>query len=457
MRLKTAVVTAFLILLLIFLLGLVSLNGPLLASPFDLFGMRVPTGWVLALALLLGFLAFFLWLVVSGTVEVVRRWFRNLERQSERAAEEAYLKGLDAALGSRPLEAIAHFQRSLEASPGYLPSLLQLGNALRQAGRPQEALAYHRQALERRPNDVATLYALAEDAILLQDHEEAKRHLRAILDLQPRRALKALRMLRTLYIRESNWTSALEIQRLITAARVREEERAEDAPYTPGLLYQIGVDLLAQERNGEAARQFEKVRAKYPHFQPAYLKLAEALLLEGREGEAVEVYLDGYRKNASPPCLLAMEQLFLDKGDPEGAITRYRQLIDSADRKVLPKFLLGRFYYRLEAYDRAEALFREIRGNIGQSGLLEYYLGRIRERKGDAGGACGHYREVIRILNPFELNYTCSSCGAKAPEWRDFCDTCLKWDTFAPRFRDELLQELQEPRPVFYEGVPWHR
>ncbi|MGC8762305.1 MAG: tetratricopeptide repeat protein [Acidobacteriota bacterium] len=457
MRLKTAVVTAFLLLLLIFLLGLVSLNGPLLASPFDLFGMRVPTGWVLALALLLGFLAFFLWLVVSGTAEVVRRWFRSLAQQSERAAEEAYLKGLDAALGSRPLEAIAHFQRSLEAFPGYLPALLQLGNALRQAGRPREALVYHLKALEHRPKDVPTLYALAEDAILMEDHEEAKRHLRAIQDLQPRRALKALRMLRTLYIRESNWTAALEIQRNITAARVREEERAEDAPYTPGLLYQIGVDLLAQERNREAAQQFQKVRAKYPHFQPAYLKLAEALLLEGREEEAVEVYLDGYRRNASPPCLLAMEQLYLDKGDPEGAIARYRALIDSADRKVLPKFLLGRFYYRLEAYDRAEALFREIRENIGQSGLLEYYLGRIRERRGDTAAACGHYREVIRILNPFELNYTCSGCGAKAPEWRDFCSTCLKWDTFAPLFRDELLQELQAPRPVFYEGVPWNR
>ncbi len=456
MRLKTALVTGFLMLTMALMVGVVSVNGPVLAQPFNLLGLEVPTAWVLALAFLAGFIAFTLWLAGTGVVHWARRWVEGLRRQNERAAEEYYLKGLDAALGSRPLEAITHFQRALETSPEYLPALLKLGDALRAAGRPQEALSFHRQALSIRPEDVATLYALTEDALLLQDHEEAKRHLATILRIQPRRALKALRLLRALYIRETNWKKALEIQEHIGNARVLEEERADDAPFTAGLMYQIGADLLGQEKYKDAVAQLEKLRRKFPAFQATYLKLAEAYLLSGQEETAVDVYLDGYRKNASPMCLLAMEQLFLDKGDPEGAVRQYQNLIQTTDRKVLPKFLLGRFYYKLEVLDRAEGLFREIQGNVRQSGLLEYYLGRIRERKGDAPKACAHYREVIRVLNPFELNYTCAGCGQVSPEWRDFCSTCQRWDTLSPNFRDELLQEIHEPSPVFYQGVPWH-
>ena len=455
MRLKTALITGTLILLMALLLGLVSRNVEVLREPFIFFGLRVPMAWVLTVALLAGFLSFAVWIAASGLAQVVRRWLTDLRRQSERAAEEHYLKGLDAVLGSRPLEAINHFQHALESQPNYLPALLKLGDALRSADRPQEALTYHREALNEHPEDIPTLYALTEDALALQDHEEAKRYLLEIIRIQPRRALKGMRMLRDLYIKEGNWRRALEIQDHIGEARVLEEERVADAPFTPGLLYQIGVDLLLQDKHGEAIAQLEKVRKKYPAFQATYLKLAEAYLLNGEEQKAVETYIDGYRKNAFPTCLLAMEQLYLEKGDPEGAIQQYQALIASTDRKVLPKFLLGRFFYRLEILDRAEHILREVEGNVGQSGLLQYYLGRVRERRGDLAKACDHYREVIRILDPFEFNYECTSCHQPSPEWRDYCTQCQRWDTFLPTFRDELMHEIHEPSPVFYQEIQW--
>jgi lipopolysaccharide biosynthesis regulator YciM len=455
MRLKTAVIIGFLLLLLIVLVAVVSLNAPLLRLPFNLFGIQLPTAWVLALALLIGFLSFAIWLALSGIAHVARRWLKDLRQQSERVAEEHYLKGLDAILGSRPLEAINHFQHALEAQSNYLPAQLKLGDALRSAGRPQEALTWHRAALNEHSEDVPTLYALVDDSLALRDHEEAKKYLWEILRFQPKRALKALRILRDLYIQEGNWRKALEIQERIGEARVLEEERAADAPFTPGLLYQIGVDLLAREKYSDAIQQFEKVRKKYPFFISTYHKLAEAFLLVGRAEDAVDAFLDGYRRTNSPTCLLAMEQFYLEKGDPEGAVRQYQNLIGSTDRKVLPKFLLGRLYYRLEVLDRAEALLKEIEGNISQSGLLQYYLGRIRERRGHASEACGHYREVIRILNPFELNYACHSCGEVSPTWRDYCPSCLRWDTYAPSFKDDLMQEIQEPSPIFYQEIQW--
>ncbi len=144
MRLKTAALTALLIAAMAFIVGVASLNTDLLREPFNLFGVNLPLAWVLALSLMAGFICFGVWIAVTGIAQVTRRWIADLRRQNERVAESFYLKGLDAVLGSRPLEAINHFQRALEAQPDYLPALLKLGDALRSAGRAEEALGQHR-------------------------------------------------------------------------------------------------------------------------------------------------------------------------------------------------------------------------------------------------------------------------------------------------------------------------
>jgi len=451
MRQKTAAITGLLLLAMIVVVHVATANDELLGRPFDLLGFRMPAALAMALALVSGFVVFGLWAAVSGLSRLAERWLQDLRKSGERDAEEKYLKGLDAVLGGRPLEAINHFRRSLEAQPEYLPALLKLGDALRRLGRVDEAVELHRRAQLQRPDDLPVLYALVDDYLALQDHEQAKRCLAAILKVQPRRALHAYRTLRELYIKEGNWKKALEVQERIAEARVMEEERAQDAAYGPGILYAIGADLAAQEKYAEAAAHLEKVRRKHPAFIPTYLKLAEAHLLLGREDRAVEVYLDGYRRAGSATCLLSMERVFVEKGAPEEALARYQSVVATTDRKVLPKFLLALLYYRLEVMDKAEALLKEIEGTIRPSGILQYYLGRIRERRGDPARACSHYREVIRILKPFELSFACSGCGERSPQWKDFCGKCLQWGTWVPEFKDELMQELQESRPAYYQ------
>lgn len=458
MRSKTAAVTGLLILAMIVVVRVATANEEVLARRFDLLGFQVSTAAAMALALVSGFVVFALWAAGSGLTRLADRWLQDLRKSGERDAEEKYLKGLDAVLGGRPLEAINHFRRSLEAQPEYLPALLKLGDALRRLGRLDEAVELHRRAQLQRPDDLPVLYALVDDYLALGDHEQAKRVLASILKVQPRRALHAYRTLRELYVREGNWKKALEMQDRIAEARVLEEERAQDAAYTPGILYAIGSDLAAQEKHAEASAHLEKVRRKHPAFIPTYLKLAEVYLLSGREDRAVEAYLDGYRRAGSAACLLAMERVFVEKGAPEDAVARYQSVIATTDRKLLPKFLLALLYYRLEVMDKAESLLREIEGGLKQSAIVQYYLGRIRERRGDAARACSHYREVIRFLKPFELSFACAGCGEHSPQWKDFCAKCLQWGTWAPEFKDELMQEIQESKPVYYRAdADWDR
>jgi len=449
MRLKTAVIIGFLTTVLVLTALLASLNQEILLSPFNLLGWEIKTYWAFALSLMAGFVSFAAWFVATGISQLGDRWLQRIQQRGERHAEEAYLKGLDAVLGGRPLEGISQFQKALEASPAYLPALLKLGDSYRSIGKVTEAVECHQAALQRHSQDLPTLYALLEDYLAQENHQEAKKTIQEILRIQPRRALKALRVLRNLYIQEGNWRKALEIQERIQEARVLEQERAEDSPYTQGILYQIGVDLLEQEKYQDAISQLEKVRKRYPAFVPTYLTLAEGYLLDGREKEAVSTWMDGYRKAGAPECLLAMERMLLQRGSPEEAVRQYQNLVSTTDRKVIPKFLLGRLYYRLEMLEQADALFRDIEGTIKESGLLRFYLGRIRERVGDLEKACAHYRAMIRILNPFELLFACSSCHRESPDWKGYCAPCRKWGTYHPKFRDELMQEIQEVRPYY--------
>jgi len=449
MRFRTSLIVGFLVTILILMVAVVSANRDVLSRDFNLLGTHMPTSVAFLLALMVGFLSFLVWFAASGLSQLGTRWLQRLQDKGERRAEESYLKGLDAVLGGRPHEAISHFNKALEPSPRYLPALLKLGDTYRSVDKIDDAVACHRKALEGYPQDLPTLYALLEDYLAQRNHSEAKKVIQQILRIQPRRSLKALRTLRNLYIQEANWQSALEVQEKIGAARVLDEERADDEPFTQGILYQIGVDSLDQEKHKEAISQLEKVRKKFPEFIPTYLTLAEAYLLQGREEDAVATWLDGYRQANAPECLLAMEKMYLDKGDPEGAVRQYQRLVTEIRRKAIPKFLLGRLYYRLELLDKAHATFKEVEGVIGDSGLLQFYLGRIHQRRGDAEGACKHYRSMIRILNPFELLFRCGSCGEQTPDWQGYCSVCHRWGTFHPEFKDEMMQEIQATRPIY--------
>ena len=204
MRLKTSVVIGFLLAVLVLVATVATQNRAALDTPFRLLGLVIPTSWALLLALLVGFLSFAVWLGASGLTQAIRRWLRRLRAFGERDAEDRYLKGLDAVLGGRPLEAVRHFQRALESKPDYVPALLKLGDSYRALGQLDKAADAHRHALAEHPEDLPTLYALAEDSLAAQAHDEAKKYLQEILRIQPRRALKALRTLRNLYIRDTN-------------------------------------------------------------------------------------------------------------------------------------------------------------------------------------------------------------------------------------------------------------
>ncbi len=455
MRLKTALSYALLIIIVIVIVRAAEENLEILESDFFAFGIPFKLSTALIFSLLFGFISFIVIAVGLGVNRFLSSWFLKFRERANKESETRYLKGMDAILGARPFEAIKHFKEAIALNPHSLPALIKIGDALRDIGKIEEAIVWHKKALNENPKHLQALYAMAEDYLKKGNFDEAKRWLEEIISIQPKRALYALRLLRNLYIKETNWYKAKEIQEKILRASVLEEEIKEDELYTVSIDYEIYSYLLSQNKIDEAILGLNSLKRNFPHFLPVYLRLAEALLLSGDESGALANYREGFLNCDSMVPLLFLEKLLLEKGEPDLCIKEYEEIIAEARNPVLPKFLLARLLSRQGFYQRAEQIFSEIESQYSPTPSLEYHLAKINERRQEYLKACSYYNEMWRMLKPEEFVFFCNHCGKEESFWKDFCQKCGKWGTFVSSLEKEFRFGPLPQEPVYYKKTLW--
>lgn len=455
MRLKTALSYALLLIIAIVIVRAAEENLEILQRDFFIFGISFKLSTALIFSLFFGFISFIVISVGLGLNRFLSYWFLKFRERVNQESETRYLKGMDAILGARPLEAIKHFKEAIALNPHSLPALIKIGDALRDIGKVEEAIEWHKKALNENPKHLQALYAMAEDYLKKGNVEEAKRCLEEIISIQPKRALYALRLLRNVYIKETNWHKAKEIQEKILKASVLEEEIKEDEPYTVSIDYEIYSYLLSQNKIDEAILGLNSLKRNCPNFLPVYLRLAEALLLANDESGALANYKEGFFNCDSIVPLLVMEKLLLEKGEPELCIKEYEKIIAEAKNSILPKFLLGRLLSRQGFYQQAESIFTEIESQYSPTPSIEYHLAKICERRQEYLRACSYYSEMWRLLNPETIVFFCKSCGKEEVYWKDFCTKCGRWGTFFSSIEKEFHFEPLPQEPPYYKRTVW--
>ena len=167
--------------------------------------------------------------------------------------------------------------------------------------------------------------------------------------------------------------------------------------------------------------------------------LGEAELLLGREEAAISAWRDGYLETGSPVFLARIEDHFIEEEEPVLAIETLRGLIAAATNDLLPRFYLGRLYYRLEMLDEAARTLAGIGDRIRSSPTYHYLVGRIRERQGQLGRAVDSYVTCLKQLELGTAEYVCRACGERSPDWRDICARCGSWNAVELDFEEERL------------------
>ena len=214
---------------------------------------------------------------------------------------------------------------------------------------------------------------------------------------------------------------------------------ARESSLAQGLTYQQGVRMLEEDRATEAATLFRGLLAHEPRFIPARIMLGEAELLEDREAEAIAAWRAGYQETGSPVFLQRIEDYFIEQEEPMRAIETLRALIATAGNDLLPRFYLGRLYYRLEMLEEATKQLGAIEERIKSSPTYHFLLGRIHHRRGDLQKAVESFGACLRQLDVGSAEYLCRVCHQRYADWRDSCSRCGSWNSVDLNFEEERL------------------
>jgi lipopolysaccharide biosynthesis regulator YciM len=428
-----------------------ALNGPFRLNEHH----NVPLFVIVVAAFFLGF---FLALFV-GIVREVKylsdRWRRRRDERRMLAIEERYYEGLQALAQGREEDALRNFRKILHQDPAHFNALLKAGEVLVSLGKYGEGTDLHQKARQLRPADTRPLYALASDYEAQGDVDKAKATLKRIVQVRPRAALSAYRRLREIYAREGDWARALEVHNRI------ERLSGKNAPPDPrertmgiGIRYQLGMKHLDADKPKLALGLFEKILKEDPKFIPAYIRVGEILRERDDDPEAVATWNRGFNETGSPIFLTVLEEHFLDREQPIEAIEALKACVARAKNDTLPRFFLGKLFFRLEMLDEALETLKSLEGRISYAPTLHYLIGRIHERRGNFKSASEQLRKVIKELELVKLEYRCHCCQSRLSEWSDRCPKCERWNTIEIDFREDVsLQDLGIVRAPVYSHL----
>jgi lipopolysaccharide biosynthesis regulator YciM len=383
--------------------------------------------------------------------QLLDRITRRRALRSREEMERRYVLGIEAILNGREERALEHFRAILERDPSHFEALLKMGDVHREQGRFREAVDLHHRAMRVREEDLRPLFALVEDYERAGDLDAAREMLGRIIQRKPKRALTAYRKLRELLVAEQCWPEAMEVQRKIEEVVGEKGLNAADRKFALGIPYQLASRLASEDRAREALGILGKLLKGAPGFVPAIWKLGKVRLALGETEEAVEVWKRGFERTSAPVFLTTLEDHYLQLEEPDRAIEVFRQLVWKAKRNVIPRFFLGKLYFRLEMLDEALETFLALRSMVSYAPTIHFYVARIYERRGDPVAAAREYGSLLGQVDPLRLEYRCAACSSRYSAWRDFCDTCGEWNSVELDLREQLtLEEMGiNPAPVY--------
>ncbi len=420
-----------------------NLNTDLLADRFAV----TPTASVsLATALLIAFLVGFLPTVAALLTQTLRkdlagRRARRIEREAK-SMEHSFRRAIDYQSDGLWGKASAELEGLLGERPEDFSVLLHYGEVLRSQGRADEALEVHRRASVLYPRSVALLYELADDYSARGETEVADQIRERILRDFPGQGLRCLRRKRNEFLSLFDWREAMRTQEKIEALVGDSGDASEgekEAAVRIGLTYQQAITLLEEERTEEAQELLDTILAQEPRFVPALILKGEVERVREEPDAAVSVWRRGFEITGSPVFLLRIEDHFIEGEQPLEAISTLHALRDVGESDLLPRFFLGRLYYRLEMHDEAQKVLEGLSDALEGSPSFHYLLGRVRQRRGDTQLAMVSYRECIQKSGNAAGEFVCRACSHHTGDWSDRCEACGSWNSVELDFAEETF------------------
>jgi tetratricopeptide (TPR) repeat protein len=161
--------------------------------------------------------------------------------------------------------------------------------------------------------------------------------------------------------------------------------------------------------------------------------------MSGDDDQALADWRRGFEATGSPVFLQRIEDHFIERENPLLAIETLHGLIADSRSDLLPRFFLGRLYYRLEMHEEALKVLAGLEDRIRKSPTFHYLLARIRERRGEMQKAVESYRSSVRESGLRSAEYTCGLCRTRFEIWQARCAACGSWNSIELDFDEESV------------------
>ena len=355
------------------------------------------------------------------------------------ALPAAYFKGLNFLIKEQHDKAIEAFSEAVQANTESLELHFALGSLFRRRGEIERAIHLHQGLLDRPQltelQKTAIMAELAQDFLKAGLFDRAEDLFRKLCEADNYR-LAALRSLLDIYIRERDWSHAIEIAgeleklsgvpfhreiaqfhcELSASALQQRDEALARQHLTAALSINpacIRASVMQGEIEAEAGQHASAIQA-WQHIeqqQVQYLGLvAERLLAAyralGRENEGLDVLKQWVEKYKLATVLNVVYQATLDGAGPEAAASLAREeLAKKPSLNILDRLLQARALQT--GTEAADAPLMQK--------TIHHFLGNSR-------------------------SYCCDQCGFRARRYYWQCPGCNGWESFPPEPREQPLR-----------------
>ena len=402
---------------------------------FHFFGKVIDTDLSILMisSFVLGVLLVFLGTLTRDARRAIVEFQKSRKKKREEALKEELEKGMEAFLRGDLAKAKTHYTEILKRDPTQIDLYLRLSEIAQREGKDEEALWRIEKANLIDPRSVNLLLHEATLRRKMKQFPDAIRVLNRIIDLEAGN-LKALKCLREVYLESGKWEEALRTQKAVLKYTKGKQAEEEETFFYLGLKYEHVKDLL-DKIGGDSTevllKEAKEIAREDKKFLPGYLLLGDVYQRMGKWKIAGNVWGKGFKRFQSVIFLLRLENLYLERGDPNTLLRIYQRAMKTyADNKVI-SFFYAKLCLRLEMLDEALEELDLISLQRKDFPALHRLLAEIYLHKKDFSRAAQEFEKTFALSGTSYFPFVCAFCQRESKEWIAYCPQCHRWSTYA--------------------------
>lgn len=370
-------------------------------------------------------------------------WKRERGEKKNKEIGTIYREGVSRLLSGDLKKARTLLQKALDRDPKRIDSLIAMASVQLQDGEGTEAVKLLLKARELDDKNLEPLFKLATTYEELDRIEEAREAYQAILAQEPGNR-KALRSLRALAMKGSEWAEALDLQKRILKVAQGSKRIEEEKQLFANLRYEVARLQLEEGHPEKALGEFQDIAKEMPEFTPAKVSIGDAQRALNRGDEAVRTWQDGYQKLGRSVFLTRLEDYYMEAEDPATLLSFYRAAINEKQDDMVLRLFFGKFCLRLEMVDEAIDQLFTVESSGVESTQLNFLLAEAYRRRDRLDDAIDEYQRALGTNKHLRLGFICDHCGETYQEWQSRCNACGTWGNLSLINR----QLFREARPL---------